>query len=288
MEIAVISGKGGTGKSMVSATFATLSENILLADCDVDAANLHILFEPTVEQEKVFVSGHKAVIDRNLCTDCEICINYCRFDAIHLIDGAVTIDEITCDGCQLCERVCPVEAIAMQPEDRSRLYSGSFRNGKMVFGRLAPGEENSGHLVDLVREEAIKIVKENELKTTIIDGPPGIGCPVLSTITGVDYVVIVTEPTLSGLHDLKRTLEVVKNYEVKVGVIINKYDLNEEVGKLIIEYLGQEDIEIIAKLPFDRVVVDAMIARQSLYEYAPDAMISQKLARAYSKINSFQ
>ncbi len=285
MEIAIISGKGGTGKSMVSAAFATISKNILLADCDVDAANLHILFEPKIEHERTFVSGYKAVIDRDLCSDCEICIDYCRFDAIDLIDGEVRINEIRCDGCQLCERVCPVAAISMRPEDRSRLYSGDFRNGKMVFGRLAPGEENSGQLVDMVREEATSIAKKYNLKTTIIDGPPGIGCPVLSTITGVDYVVIVTEPTLSGMHDLKRSLEIVKNFELALGVIINKYDLNEKISKMIVDYLEHKNIDVIAELPFDRIVVDAMVACESLYEFAPNAEITNRLIDAYQKIH---
>ncbi|MCB9071439.1 MAG: ATP-binding protein [Prevotellaceae bacterium] len=214
MEIAVISGKGGTGKSSISAAFATMQPNVVLTDCDVDAANLYILFNPTHEKEEVFVSAYKAVIDKTVCTDCGECIDYCRFDAIHDVGGEVLIDETACDGCKLCARVCPSEAISMIPEDKSRMYSGTFRNGKMVYGRLSPGEENSGRLVDMVREEAKNVAKANNLDTIIIDGPPGIGCSVISTITGVNKVVIVTEPTLSGLHDLKRTIEVVSKFRL--------------------------------------------------------------------------
>lgn len=285
MEIAVISGKGGTGKSSVSAAFATMQPNVVLADCDVDAANLYILFNPTHEKEEVFVSVHKAVIDKTVCTNCGACIDYCRFDAIHDVSGEVLIDETACDGCKLCARVCPSEAISMIPEDKSRMYSGTFRNGKMVYGRLSPGEENSGRLVDIVREDAKNVAKANDLDTIIIDGPPGIGCSVISTITGVDKVVIVTEPTLSGLHDLKRTIEVVSKFRLTKTVIINKYDLNTEMANTIENYCKLQDVPVIAKLPFDKVVVDAMVNCKSVIEYAPDSVIAALLTEAYLKLN---
>ncbi|MDD3491299.1 MAG: P-loop NTPase [Paludibacter sp.] len=285
MEIAVISGKGGTGKSSISAAFATMQPNIVLADCDVDAANLYILFHPTHEKEAIFVSVYKAVIDKAVCTNCGACIDYCRFDAIHDVGGEVLIDETACDGCKLCARVCPSEAILMTPEDKSRMYSGTFRNGKMVYGRLSPGEENSGRLVDMVREEAKNVAKANNLDTIIIDGPPGIGCPVISTITGVSKVVIVTEPTLSGLHDLKRTIEVVSKFRLTKTVIINKFDLNTEMTHEIEAYCSAQNVDILAKLPFDRVVVDAMVNCKSVIEYAPDSVIATLLTEAYLKLN---
>lgn len=285
MEIAVISGKGGTGKSSISAAFATLQTNIVLADCDVDAANLYILFNPVHEKEIVFVSVYKAVIDKDICTNCGLCIDYCRFDAIHNIEGEVLINETACDGCKLCSRICPSEAISMIPEDKSRMYSGTFRNGKMVYGRLSPGEENSGRLVDMVREEAKNLARANQLDTIIIDGPPGIGCPVISTITGVNKVVIVTEPTLSGLHDLKRTIEVVSKFKLAKTVIINKYDLNIDKAQTIEDYCSSLNINVIAKLPFDKVVVDAMVNCKSVIEYAPDSHIAGLLREAYIKLN---
>ena len=285
MEIAVISGKGGTGKSSVSAAFATMQPNVVLADCDVDAANLYILFNPIHEKEEVFVSVYKAVVDKDSCTNCGLCIDYCRFDAIHDVEGEVLIDETACDGCKLCSRVCPSEAISMIPEDKSRMYSGTFRNGKMVYGRLSPGEENSGRLVDMVREEAKNVAKANDLDTIIIDGPPGIGCSVISTITGVNKVVIVTEPTLSGLHDLKRTIEVVSKFRLTKTVIINKYDLNTEMANTIENYCKLQDVPVIAKLPFDKVVVDAMVNCKSVIEYAPDSEIAGLLCEAYLKLN---
>lgn len=284
MEIAIISGKGGTGKSTISAAFATLQPNIVLADCDVDAANLYLIFEPTHEEEQVFISGYKAIIDKDVCTECGECVEYCRFDAIHEIDGQVLINETSCDGCKLCSRICPVEAITMHPEADSRMYSGSFRNGKMVYGRLSPGEENSGRLVDIVREKAKLVSKEAGYPTIIIDGPPGIGCPVISTITGVDHAVIVTEPTVSGLHDLKRTLEVVSKFRLKVSVIINKSDLNTNMAEEIETYCKAQNIIIIVHLPFNRSIVDAMVNCKNIIEWAHESEIAGLLKSTYERI----
>lgn len=284
MEIAVISGKGGTGKSSITAAFATMQSNIVLADCDVDAANQYILFAPTQDEEEIYISGFKAIIDKTLCTNCGVCVDFCRFDAIFDIGGEVEIDQISCDGCKLCSRVCPEEAISMVNEDKSRMYSGNFRNGKMVYGRLAPGEENSGRLVNLVRSKAKEIAKANNIETIILDGPPGIGCPVISTITGVDQVVIVTEPTLSGLHDLKRTLEITSKFKNKTSVIINKFDLNSEMAAAIEDYCHSQAISVIAKLPFDKVVVDAMVNCKSVIEFASESLIANLLIEVYQKL----
>jgi MinD superfamily P-loop ATPase len=284
MEIAVISGKGGTGKSSVSAAFATLLPNVVLADCDVDAANLYLLFHPTIKEEQVFISGQKAVIDKVICTNCGVCVNYCRFDAISETNGEVLISETSCDGCQLCARICPMEAISMVQEDKSRLYAGDFRNGKMVYGRLSPGEENSGRLVDVVREKAKAMARAAGIETIIIDGPPGIGCPVISSVTGVDRVVVVTEPTLSGLHDLKRTLEVTSNFGIKTQVIINKFDLNEDMSNTLVTYCAGEGITVTGKIPFDPQVVEAMVHCKSIVEYAPDSETSRIISSAFNAI----
>lgn len=286
MELAVISGKGGTGKSSISAAFATLHENIVLADCDVDAANLHLLFQPQHDNEEVFVSGHKAVINYDRCADCGLCADYCRFDAISIAGFRVVIDEVSCDGCELCMRICPEEAIYKVPENDSRLYTGTFRKGRMVYGRLAPGEENSGRLVDLVRKRAKEIAHNENNANILLDGPPGIGCPALSTITGTDHVVIVTEPTLSGLHDLKRTVEITRNYDIPTSVIINKYDLNEAMTNQINAYCSFEGLMVVASLPFDRQVVDAMVHCQSIVEYAPDSEITALLRNACRTITN--
>ncbi len=288
MEIAVISGKGGTGKSSISAAFATLNKKVVLADCDVDAANLHILFDPTHEEEEIYISGELAVIDYDKCTNCGLCISYCRFDALDYNDeNLVEVDDIYCDGCQLCFRVCPEEAIEMVKNDKSRMYSGTFRNGKMVYGKLAPGEENSGKLVSRVREKAKEIAQNHNLETIIIDGPPGIGCAVISSITGVDYVIVVTEPTISGLHDLKRTLEITEKFSVKTRVIINKNDLNFQVSKEIENYCCSRNIPVIASLPFHPQVVEAMINKKSIVEFAPNSLIAKQLEEAFISISQF-
>jgi MinD superfamily P-loop ATPase len=284
MEIAVISGKGGTGKSSISAAFATLSQKVMLADCDVDAANLYLLFAPTHEEEQVFISGQKAVIDQSLCTHCEACIDYCRFDAIAERKGKVVVSETSCDGCELCFRICPSHAITMVNEDKSRMYAGTFRNGKMVYGRLSPGEENSGKLVNMVRDKAKTMAKEHQLETIIIDGPPGIGCSVLSTITGVDQVVIVTEPTVSGLHDLKRALEITSGFHLKTWVIINKFDLNTDLAHQIETYCQQKNISIAGLFPFEKLVVDAMVHCKSIIEWAPDSEFSKRVQKSFYTI----
>lgn len=284
MEIAVISGKGGTGKSSISAALATIAGPVVLADCDVDAANLYILFEPTHEEETVYIGAQNAVINYELCLNCGICADYCRFDAINFVGNRITVQETSCDGCRLCSRICPVEAITMVDSDRSRIYSGTFRNGKMVYGRLAPGEENSGKMVNIVRDKAKELAKEHHIETIIIDGPPGIGCPVISTITGVDKVVIVTEPSISGLKDLERTLETVSKFNLKACVLINKFDLNEEMANRIINFCSDSDIPVLGKLPFDKIVVDAMSVRKSVIENAPDSELSMEIKKIQKKL----
>ncbi len=284
MEIAIISGKGGTGKSSISAAFATLSEEVVLADCDVDAANLFILFDPVHEEEESFVGGEKAIIDRDLCTNCGLCIPYCAFEAISFSSEGAIISETACDGCHLCKRICPQQAIRMIDNDKSRLYSGSFRNGRMVYGRLAPGEENSGKLVNLVREKARKQSKASGLETIIIDGPPGIGCPVISSISGVDQVVIVTEPSLSGLHDLKRAAEISGSFGIPTKVIITKSDLDDDLSRQIEIWCQQNQLEVAGKIPFDPDVVEAMVNCKSIPEWSMDSKTSKLLRKAWKVI----
>ena len=284
MEIAIISGKGGTGKSSISAAFATLSEKVVLADCDVDATNLYILFNPDVEGEEIYIGSQKAVIDYSKCINCGLCIEYCKFDAIYYSDQKINISSIHCDGCKLCSRICPNKAITMIDNDKSRMYYGSFRNGKMVYGKLAPGEENSGKLVNIVRDKAKKLAKENNINTIIIDGPPGIGCPVISTITGVDYVIIVTEPTLSGLKDLQRTLELTTKFNLNTVVIINKFDLNIKITEKIENFCEKSNIKIIGKLAFDPQVVAAMINCKSIIEWQPASDISSQIKHIYNNL----
>ena len=284
MEIAVISGKGGTGKSSLSAAFATSGEKVVLADCDVDAANLYLLFNPVHDDEEVYVSGHKATVDALKCTNCGLCIDYCRFDAITPGENLIKISDISCEGCFLCSRICPENAISMIPNDKSRMYSGSFRNGKMVYGRLAPGEENSGKLVNMVREKAKNIAKDNGIETIILDGPPGIGCPAISTITGVDKVIIVTEPTISGLHDLQRATGIVTQSGRKPSIIINKWDLNPLLTVQIKKWCADNNFQVEGILQFEPEMVESMVKGKSIIEHNPDNKVNKEIKRIWNNI----
>lgn len=284
MELAIISGKGGTGKSSISAAFASVIKNHVLTDCDVDAANMHILFQPKREESFVYISGSKAEVNYDICTGCGICSEHCRFGAITMQEQVPVISEVSCDGCFLCSRICPVGAIKMTPNDKSRMYIGSYRHGKMVFGILSPGEENSGRLVNMVKEKAREIKKENKLDHILLDGPPGIGCPVISTIAGADKVLIVTEPSLSGLHDLERAIEITSKFGIHTDVMINKFDLNAELSERIEERCKELSINTIGRLPFDHLMTKAMIEGKSITEYAPGSEISKNIKDIIHKI----
>lgn len=286
MEVAVISGKGGTGKSSVTAAFATAGERLVVADCDVDAANLYLIFNPEHRKEQAYTGGHKAVVDHTLCTVCGICEGYCRFDAITEQDGRIVISETSCDGCFFCSRICPMGAITMVRSERSRMYSGSFRNGMMVYGRLAPGEENSGKLVSMVRDEARRMATEKGMNTILLDGPPGIGCPVISTVTGADKIVIVTEPTMSGIEDLKRVYEVARKFTGEVGVIINKFDLNEAMADRIEGWCAAHESPVLGRLPYDSKVTEAMVGGKSVTEMFPEAEISTIINDIWNKLST--
>jgi MinD superfamily P-loop ATPase len=284
-EIVILSGKGGTGKTSLSAAFATINTNTIVADCDVDAANLHLILNPVNYFERNFTTGHTAVIEYETCTNCGLCIDYCRFDAISFQQGKVTISEISCDGCKLCSRICPSHSIQMIPSDKSRWYAGNYRNGKMVHARLAPGEENSGKLVNVVRENARKTAQETGWETIIIDGPPGTGCPVISSVAGTNKAIIVTEPTNSGFHDMKRVLEITANFKVESFVVINKYDLNESISGRIESWCNENNIPVAGKIPFDEQIVEAMINCQSITEWKPESEVSKEIIRIWKQIN---
>ena len=287
-EIVILSGKGGTGKTSFSAAFATLGSNIVVADCDVDASNLHLILNPVNYFERNFTTGHTAVIEYTTCTNCGLCIDYCRFDAISFQQGKVTISEISCDGCKLCSRICPSHSIQMIPSDKSRWFAGNYRNGKMVHARLAPGEENSGKLVNVVRENARKTAQENGWKTIIIDGPPGTGCPVISSVTGTNKAIIVTEPTNSGFHDMKRVLEITANFKVESYVVINKYDLNDTISGKIESWCAENNISVAGKIPFDKEIVEAMINCQSINEWKPESEVSKEIIRIWKQVNTIR
>jgi MinD superfamily P-loop ATPase len=284
-EIVVISGKGGTGKTSVTASFAVLAgDDAIIADCDVDAADMHLLMNPEIEKSENFFSGVAAKIDENKCTNCSICADVCRFNAISVINNQHSINSLNCEGCGYCEKVCPVEAIRMQEQNVGDWYISKTKIGNtLVHAKLGIGAENSGKLVAKVKNEAKRLAKENNKNFIIIDGSPGIGCPVVSSLSGANYVVLVTEPSLSGLHDLKRVYELVKKFNLKAGCIINKYDINPDLTKDIIQFLNEESINHIANLPYDENFTTAMTFGKTIVEYDTD-VLNEMLTESWLKI----
>ena len=283
-EIIVLSGKGGTGKSSVTSALATLCNKIVVGDCDVDAANLYLVLKPDDKKEEVFLAGEKAVVDVDKCTGCGLCSEYCRFSAIHMEEGHAVISESACDGCRLCTRVCPSGAIAMKEMDKSRWFCGDLKNGKMIHARLAPGEDNSGKLVSVVREEARKEAEKAGADVILLDGPPGIGCPVISSITGTSKTLVVTEPTNSGWHDLERIVGLAADFEVPVDVVINKYDLNERLSEEIEKWCNSRKIPVIGKIVFDKSVVDAMTDCETITDREPNSPVSMEIKKIAGKL----
>jgi len=279
-QIIIISGKGGTGKTVMTAALAYLADNKVLADCDVDAADLHILLSPTIEEQHLFKGGLQAFIDKSVCLRCGRCRQYCRFDAI---DSDFSVDEATCEGCGLCKLVCPMDAVSMKDNISGEWFVSSTRYGKMVHARLGIAEENSGKLVSLVRKKAKQLAEEENCDWVIIDGPPGIGCPVIASLSGVDYALIVTEPTLSGLHDADRVIKLARHFGVTTGVVINKYDLNIDMARKIEEYCHNNGIQLLGKIAFEEAVVNAVVSEKTVMEI-PGLRAADEIARIWDKI----
>ncbi len=269
-EIVVISGKGGTGKTSLTASFAHLEgENIIVADCDVDAADMHLLLQPDFSIIEDFYSGELAYINQNECIQCGICADVCRFDAIPVIEGKYIVDALSCEGCGYCARICPTDAIINKDLNVGKWYISNIKTGStMVHAKLGIGADNSGKLVAKVKSKAEYIAEERHKDYVIVDGSPGIGCPVISSISGANFVVLVTEPSVSGLHDLKRVYELVKKFKIKAGCIINKSDINDRITTKILEFLHKENIVHIANLPYDEDFTKAMTNGQTIVEYS--------------------
>ena len=273
-ELVVISGKGGTGKTSIVAAFAALAKNAVLADCDVDAADLHLVLEPKVRQTSDFSGGKKASIIAEKCIGCGKCQELCRFDAIHLngegndvVDKTFTVDPISCEGCKVCVEFCPVDAIEFNDCINGQWFISDTRFGPMVHAKLGIAEENSGKLVTLIRKEAKRIATEQKKDLIIVDGSPGIGCPVIASITGADFVLIVTEPTLSGKHDLGRVADLAANFGIPTLLCINKSDLNREITAQIAEEAGKHGIKLAGKIRYDKAFTKAQIMKATVIEY---------------------
>jgi len=283
-EIVVISGKGGTGKTSVTASFAVLGgKNVIVADCDVDAADMHLLMKPDFELSEEFFSGELAVIEQEDCIQCGKCKDVCRFDAIDVINDEYIVNPLSCEGCGYCSRVCPTDTIINVDLNVGHWYISNIRtDSKMVHAKLAIGADNSGKLVAQVKNKAKELAEQLNKKYIIVDGSPGVGCPVVSSLSGASYVVLVTEPTVSGLHDLKRVYELVKKFNLKAGCIINKYDLNKNVSAEIEQFLESEAIDKLANLPYDKAFTEAMIQGLTIVE--TNNNIKQFLEKTWKKI----
>jgi len=280
-QIVVISGKGGTGKTVLTASFAVLAKNAVFADCDVDAADLHLLLKPETKERYAFRSVKTAKIDKKLCQECGKCIDICRFNAIR---KDFIIDSISCEGCGICSLICPAEAIRMEENISGEWFISETKYGPMVHARLGIAEENSGKLVTLVRQNAKKIAEEKNRDYVIIDGPPGIGCPVIASLVNVDLALIVTEPTLSGIHDMERIADVTKHFGVSTKAIINKYDINLENTKNIRKICKSRDMEVLAELPFSENVSRSLVKSMPIIEFCND-QIAKDIAILWKRIS---
>ena len=278
-EMVVISGKGGTGKTSIVAAFAALAKDAVLADCDVDAADLHLVLEPKIKQQSDFSGGKQAFIVAEKCVGCGKCEEVCRFDAITFngpandtVSRTFTVDPISCEGCKVCVEFCPEDAIEFNDSINGQWFISDTRFGTMVHAKLGIAEENSGKLVSLIRKEAKRIAEEEKKDLIIIDGSPGIGCPVIASIAGADLVLIITEPTLSGKHDLKRVAELAAGFNIPTLVAINKFDLNPDMAVQIEEDTRKCNIKVIGKIRYDKAFTKAQIMKCSVVEYTGGAV----------------
>jgi MinD superfamily P-loop ATPase len=282
-ELVVLSGKGGTGKTSITAAFASLAKDMVLCDADVDAADLHLILTPGVKESSVFKGGHEAIINPDKCTQCGQCIEICRFDAVQ---SSFQIDPIECEGCGVCVDLCPEQAIDFPETICGQWYISDTRFGTMVHARLGIAQENSGKLVSLVRKKAREIAIKKELELILTDGPPGIGCPVIASIGQATAVLIVAEPTVSGLHDMKRVGQLCKHFNIPAMLCINKYDLNPDKANQIEKIARESGIEIVGKISFDTVFTESMIQCKTIFEYNKNSQASIEVEEVWKNIYS--
>jgi len=284
-EIVVISGKGGTGKTSITASLSVLGgKDVIVADCDVDAADMHLLMQPDFEKQEDFYSGELAYIHQDKCIGCGKCEDVCRFDAISIIENQYIVNSLNCEGCGYCARVCPTNAIENKDLNVGKWFVSNIKTGSiMVHAKLGIGADNSGKLVAKVKNEAKRIAAEKSTDYIIVDGSPGVGCPVVSSLSGANFVVLVTEPSVSGLHDLKRVYQLVKKFNLKAGCIINKADINIDKTTEIEQFLKDEKILHISNLPYNDAFTKAITNGQTIVEYT-DNNLSQKIKNSWKII----
>jgi MinD superfamily P-loop ATPase len=283
-QLTILSGKGGTGKTTITASFAVLAKNAVVADCDVDAPDLHLLLHPEVIRTQEFKGSKVAFIDETKCTKCGLCREQCRFTAIN---EGMRVDKIACEGCGVCAIACPANAITLIEKIAGDAYISKINYGFMSHALLHPGESNSGKLVTLVRQNAKILAKKENLYLIIIDGSPGIGCPVIASITGVDAALVVTEPTLSGIHDLERVLQLLDHFNVAPFVCINMYDVNTGNTKKILSFCRNKRIEVVGVIPFSSEVTQAMVNGKTVVEYSPKSGVSDEIKNMWNKMSGF-
>jgi len=286
-ELVVVSGKGGTGKTSLVASFAALAQKIILSDCDVDAADLHLVLEPTIKERGVFSGGVFAEIEQNKCSRCGKCYDACQFDAIEKITGddgqKFIIKKTSCEGCGVCALVCKENAIKLEDAVNGEWYISETRFGPMTHAKLGIAEENSGRLVTLVRSKKDKFLEERHIDEALIDGSPGIGCPVIASITGAHYALIVTEPTVSGIHDMERVLAVIEFFQVQSGVVVNKYDLNEDITEKIKLLAHKYNCDFIGVIPYDKSITEAQMQRLSVVEYS-EGSVTERIKEIWNRV----
>lgn len=255
-EVVIVSGKGGTGKTSIASSLAKLIERKVIVDADVDAPDLHIILKPDIRKKNPFYGMKRARIIKEKCTRCHLCIDRCRFDAI---SEDYEVDPIACDGCKVCYYICPPKAIVMEDVIAGYWFLSETKYGPFYHGILEIGEENSGKLIAYIRRQAQITASKDDFPIILTDGPPGTGCPVNSSLTGAHIGIAVAEPTRSGLHDMKRIIDVIEHFHVKPLIIVNKFDINEKISKEIEDYLRERRIELLGKIPFDPAVTKAQV-----------------------------
>ncbi|MBW2489096.1 MAG: ATP-binding protein [Deltaproteobacteria bacterium] len=282
-ELIVISGKGGTGKTSIVAAFASLAERKVLCDADVDAADLHLILNPHIFKRADFKSGHTADIDRNKCTQCGVCLDLCRFEAI---GDDFNVNPLDCEGCGVCVYFCPEKAIDFPENTCGEWFISDTRFGPLVHARLGIAEENSGKLVTLVRQESKRLADEQNLDLILTDGPPGVGCPVIASIGGASAVLIVTEPSLSGIHDMQRVVALASHFNVPAMVCVNKYDLNPDLTADIEAFAREKGLTCLGRIPFDPAFTEAMVRGQTILESNSNSKAGSAVMQVWRKLSS--
>ncbi|HUT54319.1 MAG TPA: ATP-binding protein [bacterium] len=286
-EIVIVSGKGGTGKTSIAASFAVLAARAVIADCDVDAADLHLVLSPRVRERHEFWSGREAVIRREDCTGCGECAELCRFDAVkkngHGGGARFVIDPVSCEGCGVCVRYCPEQAIDFPERLCGEWMVSDTRCGPMVHARLGIAAENSGKLVTMVRREARRLAAEQGRDLILVDGPPGIGCPVIASLTGASLVLAVTEPTVSGEHDLERVLSLTRHFNIPATVCVNKWDLNPAMAQRIEDRARESGARVVGRIAYNRDVTAAQMQERAVVEL--DTPVAAEIRALWQELN---